>query len=344
MQADSKDPEYKDEDTVKVKHAKAKPRKVSPAVIKNLSSLDNYFSSDNSDEKASKIQISYIPSNDLTNKFNGYEAFPTELKDIEIILYGSYFKEPSDINKIIKRLLDKKPELEGLKLSIYDVKEKLDLIEFDQIRYFQALKVLKLNLGLNNIDQKTQDSILQAFEGHPNLIGISLCVNNCDLNEEFLIKMGQKWFNEYKLNEKLKKLKLNLSENAFSFDKQIINEKSIKSLFTSMKCLENVHINLGMNEKINNCFEVFNRCLKESLCKIVTLKVLKLNLYYCKLSHENIEDLCETLCKMNEKLDLTLDLREDADHEIQVKTIKAIEGMISFFRGVANPKRYFVYY
>lgn len=335
--------ELRSETTIKVKHYKESVRKFSPTVITSIEALNSYFKKDNFDDKSQKIQIFDIPSNETAERFEKYEAFPLELKDIELIFYSDFYKDPSDINSILKNILKKKSALEVFRLSIVDTHKNLDSIEFQLINSLKKLKTLKINLGLNVLGHKTQKIVLKALEGHPDLRALSLSLNNCDLKDDFLNSLTHRCFFELQLQSKLKKFKLNLSNNKFLFN-STIEVIWLRKLFASFNVIEVIDLNFSMNEHLNKIFDMVIQALKLVLFGLVTLREFKLNLFYCKLSHDNIENLCEILAKMNERLNIKLDLREDSDHEIQIKTIKVIEGMISLYKAVPNSKIFNIYY
>ena len=334
------DPLYKDEDTVKVKRRKMDPKIVTNR-IKTLESLLDYFLIENP-EKTSKIQINEIDSSQLSAKFEEFPHFPLELKDFELIIYGSYMKNPEEINIILHNIVKKSPNLETFKLVLHNVNTDITVINFEILKKLEKLKVFKLNLGSNSLKEKTQKSLIKAFEGHQDLSEISLALNNCELNDDFLKEFCEELFIKEKLHKELKKIKLNFSQNSFKFNS--FPDSMIKSFFLECKTLETLKIDLSFNENTDKILGFLNKILKNALMELKSLKALKLNFFYCKLSHENIENLCEILAKFNDKLNLKLDIRQELTYEIQIKTIKAIEGMISFFRAVVNPKRFQVYY
>jgi hypothetical protein len=336
---------YKDEVTEKVKRRKEKEPKVIPITINTLEGLLSYFLS-NPDEKSvktSKIVILGIDSIDLALKFQDFENFPNELKDLELIFTRSSFKDPHDMNIILKAILEKKPELETFKLTIHDINATLKMINFAVLRNLKKLKVLKLNLGMNSLEPETQDKILDSCDGHPELTSLALALNECDLKDDFLLKMNAKLFEEFRIQSKLKRFKLNLAKNCFDFGMDF-NLPLVRKLFVSFENLEILKVNMGYNESVNQALNGMGQILAGTLIKMLTLRIFKLNLYYCNLKHENVEILCEGLAKLNEKLEIEVDLRQPIEYEIEIRTIKAIEGMISLYRAVTNPRKFHVFY
>ncbi len=336
------DPEYKDELTVKVKR-----RKNVTNCIKTIESLSEYFrieTAENAenDEKTGKIQIYELDSSVISSKFIEIPKFPSELKDFKLIIYGSYMKNPLEINDILENIVKKSPNLEAFKLCLFDVNCDISVINFEILQNFKKLKVFKLNLGLNSLNKNTIISIIKAFKGHNDLVAISLSLNNCELTDDFLKEFSEELLIKEQLHKKLMKIKLDFSQNLFKFD--FFQQFHQKIDFLECKNLENINIKLSFNENCDKLLFFFNKKLKEILNNLMSLKALKLNFFYCPLKHENIENLCEVLCKFNEKIDLKLDMRQDMKNEIEIKTIKAIEGMISLYRAVVNPKRFNVYY
>ena len=333
-----------DEKTQKVKRSrKDREVKITPTSIKSLEDLMNYFLEEKP-TKPQKIEILEIPSSILAEKFKDFKEFPTELKNLELIFTKDSFKANSDINLILQNILEKKSDLEVFKLTIYDVGVDLKGINFGCIKELKKLKTLKINVGLNTLDLETQNSLLTGFNGHPDLTNLALYANDCGLKDDFWENLHQKWFQEEKIQGKLKKLNLNLAKNSFKFEMNF-NLDLLKQLFLRFERLEILKINVGWMESVNKALKEMGNIIEQSLIKILTLRVLKLSFYYCDLQHENVETLCEGLAKLNEKLDIQIDLRgEPMEHEIQIRTIKAIEGMISLYRAVTNPRKFQVFY
>lgn len=333
-----------DEKTQKVKRSrKDREVKINPTSIKSLEELINYFFEEKP-QKPMKIEILEISSSTLAEKFKDFKEFPAELKNLELIFTKDSFKADSDINLILQNILQKKSDLEVFKLTIYDVGVDLKGIDFGCITELKKLKTLKINVGLNTLDLETQNALLSSFNGHPDLTNLALSVNDCGLKDDFWENLYLKWFEKEKLQGKLKKLKLNFAKNSFKFEMKF-NLDLLKQLFLSFERLEILKVNVAWMASVNKAFQEMGHILRQSLVKILTLRVLKLNFYYCDLQHENVETLCEGLAKLNEKLDIEIDLRgEPMEHEIQIRTIKAIEGMISLYRAVTNHRKFLVFY
>ena len=333
-----------DEKTQKVKRSrKDREVKINPTSIKSLEDLIHYFLEEKP-TKPQKIEILEIPSSILAEKFQDFKEFPTELKNMALIFTKDSFKADSDINLILQNILEKKSDLEVFKLTIYDGGVDLKGINFSCIKELKKLKTLKINVGMNNLDLETQNALLASFNGHPDLTNLALCVNDCELKDDFGENLHLKWFEKDKIQGKLKKLSLNFAKNSFKFEMKF-NLDLLKQLFLSFERLEILKINVAWMENANKALQEMGKIMEQSLIKMLTLRVLKLNFYYCDLQHENVETLCEGLAKLNEKLDIEIDLRkEPMEHEIQIRTIKAIEGMISLYRAVTNPRKFLVFY
>ena len=226
-----------DEKTQKVKRSrKDREVKITPTSIKSLEDLMNYFSEEKP-TKPQKIEILEIPSSILAEKFKDFKEFPTELKNLELIFTKDSFKANSDINLILQNILEKKSDLEVFKLTIYDVGVDLKGINFGCIKELKKLKTLKINVGLNTLDLETQNSLLTGFNGHPDLTNLALYANDCGLKDDFCENLHQKWFQEEKIQGKLKKLNLNLAKNSFKFEMNF-NLDLLKQLFLRFERLE----------------------------------------------------------------------------------------------------------
>lgn len=346
MNSEDSTPKYKDEDTVKVKVKRKKPAESNPfpVLLSSIEEFAQYFDSQSEPEhKITNVLIREVPSDDIANKFIQLSTLPAEMKELDIILLRPDLKDPNDLHLILKSLSEKKSDLEGLKLTVYDVERSLQDVDFSVLRGLTKLKSLKINLGMNTLEPETQERVLVAYQGHAELAKIGLILNNCGLTDSFLAKLNEKWFEEADLQNSVQALRLNFAQNPFLFDMGF-DPVALRKFFHGFQRIETLKLSFAWVETVEKALKAMEKILDGVLQGMLSLARLKLNFFYCHLKHENVEMLCESLVKRNEMLDLDLDLREPIETMPGLGTIRAIEGLISFYRAVTNPRKHHVYY
>lgn len=331
------------ENTKKVQRKREVEKKMPIISVHSSQSLRNLLESSHKPlEKSAILQISNVLPSELLQLFKE-NPLPAHFQGLQLVFHGDFFENCEQVNKVLQFLAETCASfLETLKLSCFDTRKDVNSLDFSVFSRFKLLNTLKIDLSFNELSHKSLENVVFAHKNLENLKNVSLGLSNCGLKDEFFAILGAMCEKSGDFLKKLRKIKLNLSRNCFEFKENLwVSSKDAEKMLTSLK---NLSVNMAFCEKIDGFFEKINETLSYSLESMRKLCDLKLNLYYCGLSHENIEGLCENLVKRNENLNISLDLREAPDKQIAIKTIKAIEGMIALFRGRANPQKCRVFY